>query len=155
MANRSRTAQAVYDAALPHIEALGIDLVDVEMVKSGQKKILRLYIDKRGGVSLDDCTTVSQLIDPIVDQELKINEHDFFEVSSPGLDRPLKNDKDFARYQGEWVEVSLYKGIDGKKKFKGKLAPCTDQVICIEQEDETTMSFKREQVANVKRIIIL
>ncbi len=155
MPNRSRVAQMVYDAALPEVESLGLELVDVEMVKSGQKRILRIYIDKRGGVSLDDCTDVSRVMDPLIDHQLQIKEHDFFEVSSPGLERPLKTDQDLARYQGEWVEVSLYRGVDGQKKFKGRLEPFTKEAIVILMEDNVAKHFARDQVARVKRILLM
>ena len=155
MPNRSRVAQMVYDAALPEIEALGLELVDVEMVKSGQKRILRIYIDKRGGVSLDDCTQVSRIMDPVIDQQLEIKEHDFFEVSSPGLERPLKTDRDLARYQGEWVEVSLYRSVDGQKKYKGRLEPFTDEAIVILTDNNDTIHFPRDQVARVKRLLMM
>lgn len=153
MTGRSPVAEKVFAAACERIEALGLELVDVEMVREGQSRILRLYIDKPGGVNLEDCSRVSQMMDPIIDNELKLHGHDYFEVSSPGLERPLKTDRDFARYQGEWVELALYKAQDGQKKFQGTLAPCTDELIGICLEDQTIRQFPREQVAKVKRMI--
>lgn len=153
MADRSPVAQKVFDAAASRIEEMGLELVDVEIVREGQSRILRLYIDKQGGVDLDDCSRVSQMIDPIIDNELNLHNHDYLEVSSPGLERPLKTERDFARYQGEWVEVTLYKAMDGKKKFQGTLEPCTTETINIGLEDQTVKQFPREQVAKVKRMI--
>jgi len=143
----------VFDAASARIAALGLELVDVEMVREGQSRILRLYIDKPGGVNLEDCSRVSQMIDPIIDNELNLHGHDYFEVSSPGLERPLKTDRDFQRYQGEWVELTLYRAEDGKKKFQGTLAPCPSGLISISLEDGTIRQFPREQAAKVKRMI--
>ena len=153
MAGRSPVAQKVFDAAAQRVEALGIELVDVELVHENQSRILRLYIDKPGGVGLDDCEQVSHLIDPIIDTELDLHIHDYLEVSSPGLERPLKTDRDFQRYLGEWVEVTLYKAQDGRKKYYGYLAPCSTELICVNLEDGSGRQFPREQVARARRMI--
>lgn len=145
--------QQIFDAAAPRIEAMGLELVDVEMVRENQSRILRLYIDKPGGVSLEDCSQVSQLIDPIIDDELKFHSHDFFEVSSPGLERVLKTNRDFERYQGEWVEATLYKALDGRKKYQGRLGISSPEQIVLILEDGTEQRFAREQVAQTRRII--
>ncbi len=154
MAERSRNAQIVYDAIASRIEALGIDLVDVAFVKEGAAFILRILIDKDGGVTLDDCTEVNHLVDPIIDHELKLSTHDYLEVSSPGLERPLKTDRELARYQGSAVEISLYQAQDGRKKFTGKLGPCSAEQIELQDFDGATLSFPREKVAKIKRIVV-
>ena len=92
--------QKVSDIARPIVEGLGIELIDAEYVKEGSKWILRLYIDKKGGVGLDDCEAVSRAVEPAIDAEDPIREPYVFEVSSPGLERPLKTDRDFDRYEG-------------------------------------------------------
>lgn len=153
MAGRVNLAQKVKDATAAPIAGLGLELVDVELVREGQSVFLRLYIDKPGGVGLDDCTAVSQLVDPLIDQQLDIHVHDYLEVSSPGLERPLKTDRDFVRCQGEWVELTCYKALDGHKKFQGKLAPCSAEMICLELEDGTISRFPRDQVARVRRTV--
>lgn len=154
MAERSPTAQRVMDATAAMIAALGLELVDVELVREGQSRILRLIIDKPGGVDHEDCSTVSRLADPIIDGQLQLRSHDYLEVSSPGLERPLKTERDFIRYRGEWVEVSLYQALEGKKKFTGRLAACDGQTISLEPEkDQPARQFTREQVAKVKRIV--
>jgi ribosome maturation factor RimP len=153
MAERSKNAQLVYDAIVEKVTAAGVDLIDVEYVREGPSTFLRIYIDKDGGVSLDDCTAVSHLVDPIIDDELKLTSHDYLEVSSPGLERPLKTDRDLVRYRGSRVEVSLYKALDGSKKFQGLLAPCTPEQIVLNQEDGSQLLFEREQVAKIKRIV--
>lgn len=153
MAGRSPVAQKVFDAAAARIEAIGLELVDVEMVSENQSRILRLYIDKPGGVGLDDCERVSNMIDPIIDNELNLHSHDYLEVSSPGLERPLKTDRDYQRYQGEWVELTLYKAADGRKKFQGFLGPSTADGIVIAFEDGSSRLFPRDQVAKARRMI--
>ena len=153
MAARPGAAQRIMEAVAQPIADLGLDLVDVEMVREGKAMILRIFIDKTGGVSMDDCTQVTHLVDPLIDTQLNIHEHDFLEVSSPGLERPLKTDRDFARYQGEWIELSRYKAVDGRKKLEGRLAPCTAETIGLELDDGTLLSIPRQEVARVKRLI--
>ena len=112
-----------------------------------------IYIDKKGGVGLDDCEAVSRSVEPVLDSEDFIDEAYTFEVSPPGLDRPLKTDRDFERYEGEDVEVRLYAALDGKKKFVGKLAGKKEGVVTIET-DAGTMDFQEKDVACVKRTIV-
>ncbi len=153
MAGKPDLKKLIIDAATAPIAELGIELIDVEWIREGQAKILRLFIDKKGGVDLDDCTAVSRLVDTLIDERLQIHEHDYLEVSSPGLERPLKTERDFIRYQGEWVELTGYKAIGGQKKVQGKLCPCTDTDICLEMEDGTMRQYPRNEVARVRRTI--
>lgn len=154
MADRSRHAQLVYDAIVSRVEALGVDLVDVVYAKEGSSTFLRILIDKDGGVSLDDCTAVNHLVDPIIDHELKLSSHDYLEVQSPGLERPLKTDRELARYQGCAVEISLYQPLDGRKKFSGRLGTFSEDQVTLENPDGTTTSFIREKIAKIKRIVV-
>ena len=153
MASRQGNTQRVVDAVSKPIQDLGLELVDVEMAHEGKARILRIFIDKPGGVSMDDCTAVTRLVDPMIDNELGIHEHDYLEVSSPGLERPLKSDRDFARHQGEWVVLSRYKAVDGKKKIEGKLTTCTPETIGLELEDGTLLAIPRQETASVRRLI--
>ena len=153
MAVRSKTAQIVYEAVEPLVAGLGLDLVDVELVTENNARFLRVYIDRIGGVSIDECAKVSELIDPLIDGELNIRTHDYLEVSSPGLDRPLKDDRDFARYVDTWVEVGLYKARDGQKKFEGWLMPLEEDTVVIRVEDGTVHRFDRKETAKVKRAV--
>jgi ribosome maturation factor RimP len=156
MTGRSPNANKVFDALWASVADLGIELVDVELVREGQARILRLIIDKPGGVDHEDCARVSRMADPIIDQDLGLNLHDYLEVSSPGLERPLKTDRDFLRHQGEWVEVILYKALDGQKKFTGRLAACTPELIGLEPEaNQPARQFPGNQVAKVRRIVRL
>ncbi|MDD2579808.1 MAG: ribosome maturation factor RimP [Eubacteriales bacterium] len=155
LANRSKVAQLVYDAALPHVESLGLELVDVEMVREGQVRRLKIYIDRRGGVSLDECTQVSRIMDPIIDQDLKLDQHDYFEVSSPGLERPLKTDQDLRRHLDEWVEISLYKALNGQKKYQGILKDFDEAMIEIETKEDERIRLNRELISRVKRMLIM
>ena len=108
MAKRSKIAQQAYDVALPIAQEQGIDLVDCEYKKEGQKTFLRLFIDKKGGVSLDDCEKFHVAVEPLIDEQVESDE-DYFEVSSPGLTRPLEEISDYIRYEGEQLDVTMYK----------------------------------------------
>lgn len=153
MAERSQQAQRVFEAIEPRIAEMGIELIDVAFVKEGSSWFLRIFIDKKGGVSLDDCTNISHTIDPIIDDELKITSHDYLEVSSPGLERPLKNVKDFERYAGEWIEIKLYQAQEGRKIFEGELMPSTSDTVVIKSGEGEVLSFKVADAARIKRMI--
>jgi ribosome maturation factor RimP len=145
--------ERVKQIAEPKAEELGLELIDCEYKKEGGRRILRLYIDKKGGVGLDDCEAVSRSVEPVLDSEDFIDEAYTFEVSSPGLDRPLKTDRDFVRYEGEDVEVGLYAAIDGKKKFTGKLIGRKDGVVSIDCGGQT-LEFQQKDISKVKRTIV-
>lgn len=155
MAKRSKIAQAAYDIAKPEAEKLGLELVDAEFKKEGTKTFLRLFIDKKGGLQIDDCETFSRLIDPILDEQLK-HDADYFEVSSPGLTRPLTEASDFRRYQDEKIEVSLFKETNGVKSFLGRILEVTDETVVFEYEEakETKKTeLKYEEIARAVRHI--
>lgn len=133
----------------PIIEDLKMELVDVEYIKEGPNMYLRLYIDKDGGVNLDDCQNVSQRISEVLDEKDPISENYFLEVSSPGIDRPLKNDKDLKRSIGKDIEISLYKAIEGKKKLTGKLLNYDDENIYIKDEDSTEQTIERSIISKI------
>ena len=145
--------ERVKEIAIPKAEALGLELIDCEYKKEGGTKVLRIYIDRRGGVGLDDCEALSRSVEEDLDREDFIGEAYTFEVSSPGLDRSLKTDRDYERYAGEDVEVRLYAAMDGKKKFTGKLEGKKDGVVTI-TADGASMEFQEKDVACVKRTII-
>ena len=132
MAKRSKVAQEAFELAEPKVTELGFDLVDCSYVKEARGMVLTLYIDKRGGIGIDDCETVSRALDPVFDGVASIDP-DFFEVSSPGLTRPLETVRDYNRYSGERVDVSLYKPFEGKKSFTA--------VIKDAEEDKATFVF--------------
>ena len=114
MAGRSKVAQEAFDIAEPIVKALGFDLVDCEYKKEGQYYFLRIFIDKRGGIGIDDCEIVSREVDKALEGKLHADP-DYFEVSSPGATRPFSSLSDYVRHQGEEIEVSLFSAIDGSK----------------------------------------
>ena len=130
----------------PLIDANHFELVDVEWVKEGANWYLRVFIDKEGGITVDDCELVSRAFEEILDKEDYISENYIFEVSSPGLDRPLKKEKDFARSIGKDVEIKLYKALNKEKEFVGVLTAYDPETITITLDDESTMVFNRSDV---------
>lgn len=131
-----------------------VELVDVEYVKEGQDYFLRVFIDKPNGVTINDCETLSRKMDGKLDEYDWIEEQYYLEVSSPGLDRPLKKQTDFERNIGKKVEIKLYQLLDGKKQFEGVLISKDGDQIVIETEDEQQLTFTESQVALVRLAII-
>ena len=151
MARRSKTAQEAYDIAKPEAEKMGYDLVDAEYKKEGQGMFLRLFIDKRGGIGIDDCEAFSKVIDPILDEKLKCDA-DFFEVSSPGLTRPLDDISAYIRYQGEKIDVKLFKADEsGTKSFTGSIVSAEDGRVVFEKEDGTTSEYLLTDISKAVR----
>ena len=134
----------------PLIDENHFELVDVEWVKEGANWYLRVFIDKEGGITVDDCELVSRAFEETLDREDYISENYIFEVSSPGLDRPLKKEKDFARSIGEEVEIRTYRPINRQKEFIGFLKEYDQETVTIEYEDETTQVFNRSDIALIR-----
>ena len=135
----------------PLIDANNFELVDVEFVKEGSDWYLRVYIDKDGGITVDDCELISRAFNEILDREDYISEQYIFEVSSPGLMRPLKKEKDYVRSMGREVEVRLYKAIDRQKEFTGALKAYDADTVTIELDDETLKTFEKGEIALIRQ----
>ena len=136
MANR--VEEAVEKIAEEILANTDYELVDVESVKE-RDWFLRVYIDKEGGIGLDDCQEVSGLLDEKLEELNIINDRYILEVSSPGLDRALKKEKDFKREMGKLVDITLYKAIDGEKMITGKLTGYTKDIITIDETREIAL----------------
>ena len=131
----------------------GFEMVDVEYVKEAGEYYLRVYIDKEEGISLNECELVSRELSPILDEKDPIKENYFLEVSSPGLDRALKKDRDFVRYQGRDVDLKLYKPLNGCKQFEGELVWLTEDNNIKIIANGKEMEFNRKDVAIVRLAI--
>jgi len=131
----------------PILERENFELVDIEFKKEGPHRYLRIYIDKIGGITIDDCQKVSEELSEKLDEVDPIEENYFLEVSSPGLDRPLKKDSDFEIFKGENVEVKLYEAINNQKTFEGELVGLHDNKIKLNIENMGLMEIPREKVA--------
>lgn len=136
--------------AEPIISSFGFELVDVEYVKEAGTWYLRLYIDKEGGITIDDCESVSRLFSEKLDEEDFIDDAYIMEVSSPGLGRPLKKEKDFARSMGKEVEIRTYRPIDKQKEFFGILTAYDDTQVTITTEDQETRVFQKAEIALIR-----
>ncbi|WP_029420471.1 ribosome maturation factor RimP [Alicyclobacillus macrosporangiidus] len=118
---KERVTDIVERLALPIAAEVGVELVDVEYKKEGANWYLRVFIDKEGGVDIDDCTRVSERLSERLDEVDPIPSSYFLEVSSPGAERPLKKPSDFERAVGQFVHISLYEPWQGQKVFEGEL----------------------------------
>jgi len=130
----------------PILESEGLELVDIEFQRETRGWVLRIYIDKEGGVTLNDCTVVSQQLSAILDVEDPIDTPYTLEVSSPGLTRPLKKIKDYERYKGRLVRIKTYQKIEGQKEFKGKLLGLEEDIVSLEIEGKI-MSIPLKDIA--------
>lgn len=136
----------------PIIEENHFELVDVEYVKEGANWYLRVYADKEGGINIDDCVLISRALEAKLDEEDFISDAYILEVSSPGLGRPLKKDKDFRRSIGKEIECKLYRPVDGQKEFEGILEDYNEDTILIRTETKE-MEFNRKDLAMVRLAI--
>ena len=147
-------AKKDYDARaeemlVPVTQQFGVSIYDVEFVKEGSDYYLRAYIDKEGGITIDDCVDVSRKLSDELDKGDFIAEAYILEVSSPGLGRKLKKDKEFMRSIGKDIDIKFYKPVDGAKEVSGKLVGFTKEDITIEK-DGTDKAYARSEIASVK-----
>ena len=150
MTKREVYEKKTEELLMPIMEENHFELVDVEYVKEVGTWYLRAYIDKEGGITVDDCEIVSRRMSELLDEYDYIPDAYIFEVSSPGLGRQLKKDKDFTRSIGQEVEIKLYKAIDKQKEIAGYLMDFDADKLCIELEDGSPMEIERSNIAVVK-----
>lgn len=151
--NMNKIAQRVYDLALPLAQSQGVELWDVDYVKEGGQWFLRVYIDKDGGVGIDDCERFSRAFDPMLDEADPIPGSYVFEVSSAGAERELKRPSDFERFLGSHVEVKLYKAVAGQKTFTGTLSAYENGDVTVTVGTEIHR-FEKALVASVHLRIV-
>ena len=150
MSKRESYEQRTEAILLPILEKHGFSLWDVEYVKEGGNWYLRAYIDKEGGIAVDDCEVISRILSDWLDKTDFIEDSYILEVSSPGLGRPLKKEKDFARSIGKEVDIRLYRARDKQKDFTGILTEYDKDSVTIETEDETRLTFERADIALIR-----
>ena len=150
MSKREVYEQKTEAILLPIMEKHGFELWDVEYVKEGGNWYLRAYIDKPGGIMVDDCEAVSRELSDILDEQDFIEESYILEVSSPGLGRPLKKERDFERSLGEEVEIHTYRAIERQKEFIGILKDYDKDTVTIEYEDGEMKTFEKSEIALVR-----
>lgn len=141
--------QKVKELVKPIVSELGISLWDVEFVKDGSAWILRLLIDKEDGVSIDDCEKVSRAVDKPLDEKDFIAGSYYLEVSSPGIERTLKEKEHFEKYIGSEINVKLYSPLNGSKLFTGKLLSFEDGKVTIQDNNSDLLIFEKDTYAKV------
>ncbi len=150
MSKRETYEARTEELITPILERMHFELVDVEYVKEGGTWYLRAYIDKEGGITVNDCEAVAREMNEILDREDFVEDSYVFEVSSPGLGRPLKKDKDFDRSIGEDVDIKLYKPLNKQKDFTGTLISYDKDTVTIGQEDGTGLTLNRPEIALIR-----
>ncbi len=153
MAKRDEYEQKTEKLVEPVLKENNFELYDVEFVKEAGTFYLRVFIDKEGGININDCETVSRRLSDLLDEKDFIPDAYILEVSSPGLGRQLKKDKHFEKSIGEEVEIKLFKPIDKQKEFTGFLESYNDEVIVISDEKENEMEFERSNIASVRLVV--
>jgi len=144
-----KVTELVAEFAKPIVEEAGCTLWDVEYVREGAERYLRVYIDKDGGIDIDDCEKVHRAIDPILDEKDPIAESYHFEVCSAGIERPLKRPGDFQQFMGSPILVKLYRPKNGLKEIPGILRGYEDGKVTVEAGKET-ITFEKSEVALVR-----
>ena len=150
MANKEQIEQRFEKMLMPIVEENNFELVDVEYVKEAGTWYLRAYIDKEGGFSVNDCEFVSRKVSDLLDKEDFIEDAYILEISSPGLGRALKKEKDFARSIGKEVDVKLYKAINKQKDVTGVLDSYDSEKVTLKFSDDSAMDFLRKDIAQIR-----
>lgn len=150
MAKREEYESRTEQLLIPVMEANHFELVDVEYVKEAGNWYLRAYIDKEGGITIDDCELVSRWLSDKLDELDFIDDSYILEVSSPGLGRPLKKEKDFARSIGEEVEIRLFRPLNKLKEYRGFLREYDKDTVTIELEDGALLNISRGDIALIR-----
>ena len=147
---KAPVTQSVIELIEPGLLAKGLELVDVEFKKEGKNWVLRVFIDKEGGVTLEDCQKISRLAGDLIEVEEVIEPAYTMEVSSPGLNRVLKKEKDFIKFSGKKICVQCHAPLNGRKKFTGILTDFKNQSIYLEVDGQLqTISINRVAKANL------
>ena len=153
MSKRETYEKKTEELITPLIDAEGFELVDVEYVKEGSDWYLRVYIDKDGGITVNDCEKISRAFNEILDREDYIDDAYIFEVSSPGLLRPLKKDKDYQRNLGKLLEVKLFAPLNGVKEFEAELKSYDKESATLVMDDDTEVTVKRSEISLIRPAI--
>ncbi len=156
---KAKITDQIYDMALPMAQSEGLGIYEVEYKKEGSDYVLRVILDTVGDdegeyVSIDACERVSRQLSDKLDESDPIKEAYMLEVTSPGLDRPLKKDEDFVRFAGRMVDIGLYKAVNGSKVICGKLVSLCDGIITVELPDHSEYSINKDEASSVKLTVI-
>lgn len=151
---KRKVVDVVQELATNYIKNTELELVDIEFVKEGQHRFLRVFIDKEEGVSIDDCQHLSEYLNEKLDTLDPIEENYFLEVSSPGIERALKKDSDFERFKGKLVEIKLYYPLEGQKIIEGELIGLIDGKVEVKPENHSqVISIPKDKIALAKLLV--
>lgn len=150
MAKGGNTVKAVWEIVEPYAEELGLRIWDVRFLKEGASWYLRIFIDKDGGVSIDDCVDLTHAINKVLDEADPIEQAYFLEVSSPGVERDLVRDEHFTEFLGEKIKVKMIRPVDGKREFSGILEAFDGGNITIRLADEGGFTFLKKEASWIK-----
>jgi len=154
MKKRRKVVDVVGELLEKHLPTQQMELVDVEFVKEGPHRYLRIFVDKEGGVSLDDCQAVSEFLNARLDDLDPIEENYFLEVSSPGIERVLKKDSDFEKFKGQLVEVRLYYPLDGMKVIEGILNGIEEDRVLVQPENQkAVLEIPRDKISQARLLV--
>lgn len=148
---KTEIEQHCTELVTPIIEENNFELVDVEYVKEGADYYLRVYADKDGGINIDDCVLISRALEAKLDEADKVKDAYILEVSSPGLTRPLKKDKDFKRSIGKLIDIKMYKAVSGSKELCGALEDYTDTTVTIRMDGvDEPITLNRDEISMIR-----
>ena len=150
---RSEIAEAVFHMLESFSAELDVEPVDVEFVREAGHDFLRVYIDRDGGVRMEDCEAVSKRLGPILDDVDIIPGHYYLEVSSPGIERTLKKDREFRHFTGRQVEIALFQPLPQGKRFWGTLLGLDNGIVSIELDSGQVLAVPREKVAKARLVL--
>ncbi len=150
---KGSVSQAVHDLIVPLVVEEGLELVDVEYRKTGREWTLRILIDRvPGGVTVDDCQKVSRKVEDLIEVENLVPSSYVLEVSSPGLDRPLKSERDFIRFLGKRISVKTFSPVEGRKTFEGRIADFKNNTLYLD-DGGAVREFLLQDIAQARLII--
>jgi len=148
---KMNSIQMVEKLAQKVADETGLELVEVTLQKESRGKCLCIYVDKDGGLTLDDCEKYHKQVQPLFEDV----DYDIMEVSSPGVDRPIKNQRDFERHRGDMVEVKLFAPLNGSKLYQGSLTAMDENTVTITDAADEAITFERKAVAIIKPMVDL
>jgi len=144
--DRDSLLEKIGEIVEPVVQSEGFELVDLQFMKGGKQSFLRIFIDKEGGITLDDCQNISSQIGALLDVEDIIDCHYILEVSSPGLDRPLKKEADFIRCKGKMIRLFLKDPLEKKREFTGEIIDLKDNNLILEEKKMGEMNIPLEKI---------
>lgn len=156
--NMNHIEQKVFDNAAPLVEKLDFKLIEVAFVKEGKDRFLRLYLDKKGGITLEDCAAASEVVSEKLDELEIIKGAYFLDVSSPGAERPIKNDDDLELTMDNGIYVKTYQQINGEKEWTGVLKSYDEDTVTVEYKDKAkkkTISIERKKIATLRKAVLI